>query len=1079
MNIIDKIKGLTKKQKWIAIGAAALAVVIAATCILLAVGRGGAGGDGYSVTITNQAGTPLVGVEVYIYRDKNLNDLISFAKTDSEGKAVLTEKPVGCVAVLKGVPAGYVVDPYYSINSKAMHITLQTALQTDVDLSKIVLRLGDVMSDFTVTDGNGQEYTLSALLKEKNAVVLNFWFISCDPCASEFPSLQAAYDRHSDTVALLAMNPVDTEAEAVEQYRTEHQLTFPMVVCEPSWQTALQIAGYPTTVVVDRYGMITFMHTNPMSEEDFDTILSFFGAEDYVQTIAGDLDGLKMIIANADASDESSTDDSTDTSDNSDAAATGDGGTTTDDGGDNTDDTGYNGDATGSQTTSDNTTGGKDPTTGKDDAGNTGATVGTGSGATPITSTTSKDADGSSADKAIEVGGTLLFDAVVPAGGKTYYNVYKVSGTTLTIEDKNAYVVYNGKTYEPVNGVVEVPVTSPDVNTPVKIAVGNKGKTAATFRVTCVYPGGTQANPFVLNMGGLTTNIKKGNDQGVVYLYTATQAGTVQLYVDSATAGVKYDVMLYNLNTYANRTLEADGVKNSAGKTVVSVDVNAGDKVQVTVSVLPDKNNEYPAATIKSQLTFVKAGEGVTTTTKPQLVTYSATVKDQEGKGISGVSLKFAVGDNTQSVTTNASGYASAELPAGECTVTLIVPAGYIADRSEYKLSAALPALDLVLEKEKSQNDGEGTTPTEYTVKVLDGDNKPQTGVIVQFYLGNTKKGEQKVDSQGVAKITLLDAAYTIKLTGTDLRWDEKAAVVTPAAPSIDLLLAPYYNKDSYELVNNPETGKNVRAYYIGSGTMYVDLKAGSRNYFLFEPTEAGTYRITTTNTYAKVGYYGGSIHYIQSSNLAEKVENNAFTVSVKEPGPTFVLGVDAATNMTGVILHVTRVGDAEWSVDAEPWQTYVGAHTPKPYTLSLGSGQSLTNLDLTADKHTLVYNESDGYYHLNSKSGPVVYVRFNDKAPHISFADILSKYHMGAYLYDNNGNFLRKEEYTECMTQYVSNMDATAGVYPLTKDLEYIIKHYGEHQGWWDPNSPTYLFDELTGVNLDLAWMFALCYVK
>ena len=201
--------------------------------------------------------------------------------------------------------------------------------------------------------------------------------------------------------------------------------------------------------------------------------------------------------------------------------------------------------------------------------------------------------------------------------------------------------------------------------------------------------------------------------------------------------------------------------------------------------------------------------------------------------------------------------------------------------------------------------------------------------------------------------------------------------------------------------------------------------------------------------------------------------------MSVREAGPIYVLGVDAATNVDGTILHVTRVGDPEWNIADEPWHEYTGTHTPSPYTLTLTGSQSLTNFDLTADKHVLVYNESDGYYHLNTANGPIVYLRFNDKAPYVSFADVLGRFHVSAYLYDNNGQFLRKEEYSNCMTEYLNNADATHGVYPLTKDLEYIIKQYGKHQGWWDPNSPTYLFTEATDVNLDLAWMFALCYVK
>ncbi|MBQ4332750.1 MAG: redoxin family protein [Clostridia bacterium] len=1006
MKLIEKLRALPPKQKWLLIGGAAAALVLVVGLILLLTLGGGkqpAGGDAsYTVEVANEAGTPLPGVEVYLYRDKSLSDLINFAKTDEAGRVTFTTDATGCVVVLESVPAGYEAEAYYALSGETTRIVLKAVLQTDVDLSKVTYRLGDMIHDFKFTDGAGKEYVLSQLLQEKKAVVLNFWYTNCGPCASEFPYLQTAYDKYKDSIALLAVDPGvgGDDNAAVAQFATTHNLTFPMMVCDPAWANAMQIAGYPTTVVIDRYGMITFVHTGAITEaETFETIFAFYGAEEYTQTVADSVDDLSAALSG-----------STDTSDTSDTSDTGTG-------------------------------------------------------------------DGTSADSPIEIGGTLEFDASVPAGGKTYYHVYKVSGTTLTIQSKDAYVEYEGKTYNAQNGTVSVPVTSPDVNTPVKLAIGNNGSSAATFKVFFTYPGGTLSNPFELKMGDLTTNIQKGNDQGVVYTYTATDNGTVEMYVTSATSGVRYDFVLYNLNTYANRTLDEDA-EEANGRQVVSVAVNKGDVLQVTVSVLPDENNEYPAATIKSNLTFKKSS-GPTTSAKPKDVTYSATVKDTDGKAVSGVSLQFAVGDSKKSATTNASGAASAVLPFGDCTVTVTVPAGYIAERLSYTMNAVQPSVQIVLEKEPEQDVSEGTVPTDYTVKVLDGSGKPQTGVTVQFYLGDEKKAEQKVDSQGVAKVTLTDATYTIRLTGTDLRYDQKAAVVSVSAPSVELLLAPYYSKDAYELVGDPATGKNVRAYFVTAGTMYVDLKPGERNYFLFAPEEPGTYRITTTSTYAKVGYYGGSVHFVQANNLAEDLTNNAFTVSAREVGPTFVLGVDAATNISGTIMHVTRIGDPEWSIADEPWHEYTATHTPKPYTLTLGSGQSLTNFDLTADKYTLVYNDSDGFYHLDSKTGPVVYLRFNDKAPYISFQQILSSFHISAYLYDTNGDFLRKEEYTACVQEYVNNMDSTHGVYPLTKDLEYILKQYGKHQGWWDPNSPTYLFAEAGDVNLDLAWMFALCYVK
>lgn len=951
----------------------------------------------FTVEVVNEAGTPLAGVDVYIYRDKSQADLVWFAKTDANGKVTFTDTAgKGCVAVLSGVPSGYQTEEYYTLEGDTTRIALSAALRTDVDLTKTTFSLGDVFCDLTVTAVDGKTYTLSQLLKEKNAVVLNFWYIECQPCKAEFPYLQEAYEKYSDSIALLALNPVNADNEAIARFQSNLNLTFPMAACDSAWESAMQILGYPTTVVVDRYGMITFMHSGSITAAaPFETLFAFYGAEDYTQKVATEVEQLTADFAGSDTS--GATEEST-------AAGT--------------------------------------------------------------------------ADDPIEIGGTLEFTANIPANGRTYYEVYKVSGTTLEIASADAYVIYNEVTYEAKNGVVSVPVTSPDVNTPVKLVIGNKGKSAASFQVTFRYPGGTQSNPHTLTMGSLTTELKKGNDQGVFYLYTATQPGTVTLTPVSATKGVEYDFVLYNLNTSAYRTLSEDGVKGADGKTTVSVKVNAGDELQLTVGVLPDSENEYPAATIKSTLSFAK-GEGTGGSDAKKNVTYSLTVKDNSGKALSGVSFAFTVFGQKKTVTTNASGVASLELPAGDYTATLTVPSGYIAEKLQYTLTAAKPAAQVVLEKEAVDN-ATGTIPTNYTVKVVNADGKAQTGVTVQFYQGNAKKGEKKVNSQGIASVTLMDGTYTVKLTGTSLCYDEKAATLTAAKPSVELLLAEKYDSSKKETVSCPVSDKEQNAYYVSEGSTYVELTPGGRNYFLFEPTRTGTFRFTTTNSYAKVGYYGGSIHFLQSNNLAEDLSGNAYTISVKEVGPTVVIGVDAATNVTGTILQIARVGDAAWDVTDEPWVEYKGTVTPSKYTLKLGSGEKLTYVDLTADSFKLVYNESDGYYHKDSATGPIVYVKLGEKAPYVSFADILAKYHMGAYLYDSSGNFLRKEEYSVCMQKYVDCMDETQEVYPLTKDLEYMIQQYGSHQRWWDAsNENTYLFGDVQGINLDLAWMFALCYVS
>ena len=85
----------------------------------------------------------------------------------------------------------------------------------------------------------------------------------------------------------------------------------------------------------------------------------------------------------------------------------------------------------------------------------------------------------------------------------------------------------------------------------------------------------------------------------------------------------------------------------------------------------------------------------------------------------------------------------------------------------------------------------------------------------------------------------------------------------------------------------------------------------------------------------------------------------------------------------------------------------------------------------------------------------------------------------MTAYMYNADGTFKAKEQYAPLMQQYVDNMDKTQKVYPLTKDLEYMIRNFGNSQNWWNEGQPGYLFEEVSGVNPANAWMFLFCYAE
>jgi len=159
-------------------------------------------------------------------------------------------------------------------------------LLSEDELEGVVFKRGDVFADMSVTTPDGTTYKISEILKEKKAVVLNFWYINCGPCQMEFPYMQDAYENYQEDIEILAVNPYDGTDETVADFQKKFELTFPMAVIEEEWSQYMGITGFPTTVVIDRYGIVSFVHTGMITEvEEFNKLFGFFTADDYEQTI--------------------------------------------------------------------------------------------------------------------------------------------------------------------------------------------------------------------------------------------------------------------------------------------------------------------------------------------------------------------------------------------------------------------------------------------------------------------------------------------------------------------------------------------------------------------------------------------------------------------------------------------------------------------------------------------------------------------------------------------------------------------------------------------------------------------------
>ena len=249
----------------------------------------------YTVKVKTAGGMPMEKLTVYVFRDEALSDMVDFGETDETGtKTFDLETGVDYYVSVDGAPKGYDVKDYYTFTGNTALVTLTSSVITDQSLSEVSsLRPGDVMYDFEVLLPSGEKFKLSETLKEKELVVLNFWYTTCSWCLKEFPFMEEAYQMYKDDVEIIGLNHVDGSNDAVASFQATNGLSFPMAACPANWFNIFGTQGAPTSIIVDRYGVICHIEEGALTSlRPFTSIFEYFTGDDYEQKVLTSLDDI-------------------------------------------------------------------------------------------------------------------------------------------------------------------------------------------------------------------------------------------------------------------------------------------------------------------------------------------------------------------------------------------------------------------------------------------------------------------------------------------------------------------------------------------------------------------------------------------------------------------------------------------------------------------------------------------------------------------------------------------------------------------------------------------------------------------
>lgn len=377
-----------------------------------------------------------------------------------------------------------------------------------------------------------------------------------------------------------------------------------------------------------------------------------------------------------------------------------------------------------------------------------------------------------------------------------------------------------------------------------------------------------------------------------------------------------------------------------------------------------------------------------------------------------------------------------------------------------------------------------GDATLDYTVRVVDHAGEHVKDVIVKLMRDGQQVSMKRTTDTDTVFTGLEAASYTVKLSfpSPDAKfvWDTESCVLTKDKTETEIKLYTKLESSSEIFADSIVNGENraYTAYVFSEGASLVSLTGdGERNYFLFYPDRAGKFKIDFTSEEAlTVGYYGGSF-MVQQENLAEK-DGSGVIINVKAGmvGGMWVIGIDSASAKS-CVLTATRLGDPEISVEDIPWTAYTEAVVRDYYADALNfKATDFVKFDLTDPNAKAVYNEKDGYYHLNSADGAIIFITLGDDIDNIGKIDsiktICEHQRMGEYVYGEGGKVVAKNSFNELFEQY------GYGTVPLTEKLAYAIKSFGKNYSWWDATSSVNIFGaDISRIVLDNAYLVACGY--
>ncbi len=362
-----------------------------------------------------------------------------------------------------------------------------------------------------------------------------------------------------------------------------------------------------------------------------------------------------------------------------------------------------------------------------------------------------------------------------------------------------------------------------------------------------------------------------------------------------------------------------------------------------------------------------------------------------------------------------------------------------------------------------------------YGVWIVDGNGNPMTDIIVKVMKGGEQVKMVSYQGEFLAFEGLENGTYTLELDLTQLpaayTYDAAACTLSPEKRTVTVRVFRTVGEKTEPIHVSAPIDKEYAMYRVETGSYLLPLTPNDYTFFIFTPSRAAVYTLTyECDSTLAISYHGGDF-FVQGIDLSvdnkdmDSYENGlAASVYGSNLGFSYVFAV-YSNGATSCVLNIENAGDPGTRLEDEPWTPYLEDEAVVNAALSATPTGTYQNVDITDLTLKAVFNEQDGYYHLGTASGPVLYIDLVSDTLFVSGLQTIGvNQRIGVYVYDENGDVLEKRSYNELFCQYgvaavAEDAKSDPIRVPLTAKLAEAVQKFGEKQNWWREGSDTNIF--------------------